>query len=185
MLLKSEAVIIEQSSERDKLNLPSLIISHHWPKFDQKTFQLITFNFYNQKLLEQKQKGKKSVFVLKNFPEISLICISNVKELLSQKNKRISSLSAAAAAAKSHQLYPTLCDPIDGSPPGSSVPGILQARILERVAISFSSSLSKKYLKCFPKVEAFHLSYILVTLAAMIKSINNQTSLSILLLYMY
>ena len=39
--------------------------------------------------------------------------------------------AAAAAAAKSFQLYPTLCDPIDGSPPGSSVPGILQARTLE------------------------------------------------------
>jgi len=46
--------------------------------------------------------------------------------------------AAAAAAAKSHQSCPTLCDPIDGSPPGSSVPGILQARILEWVDISFS-----------------------------------------------
>ena len=45
----------------------------------------------------------------------------------------------AAAAAKSLQPCPTLCDPIDGSPPASSVPGILQARILESVAISFSS----------------------------------------------
>ena len=45
---------------------------------------------------------------------------------------------SAAAAAKSLQLCPTLCDPIDGSPPGSPVPGILQARILEWVAISFS-----------------------------------------------
>ena len=43
-----------------------------------------------------------------------------------------------AAAAKSRQSCPTLCDPIDGSPPGSSVPGILQARTLEWVAISFS-----------------------------------------------
>ena len=42
--------------------------------------------------------------------------------------------AAAAAAAKSHQLWPTLCNPIDGSPPGSSIPGILQARILEWVA---------------------------------------------------
>ena len=42
---------------------------------------------------------------------------------------------AAAAAAKSLQSYPTLCDPIDGSPPGSPVPGILQARTLEWVAI--------------------------------------------------
>ena len=46
---------------------------------------------------------------------------------------------AAAAAAKSLQSCPTLCDPIDGSPPGSPVPGILQARKLERVAISFSN----------------------------------------------
>ena len=44
----------------------------------------------------------------------------------------------AAAAAKSHQSCPTLCDPIDGSPTGSSVPGILQARVLEWVAIAFS-----------------------------------------------
>ena len=46
---------------------------------------------------------------------------------------------AAAAAAKSLQLCLTLCNPIDGSPPGSFVHGILQARILEWVAISFSS----------------------------------------------
>ena len=45
-----------------------------------------------------------------------------------------------AAAAKSLQSCPTLCDPIDGSPPGSPVPGILQARTLEWVAISFSSA---------------------------------------------
>ena len=47
-------------------------------------------------------------------------------------------LLACAAAAKSLQSCPTLCDPIDGSPPGSPVPGILQARTLEWVAISFS-----------------------------------------------
>ena len=45
-----------------------------------------------------------------------------------------------AAAAKSCQSCPTLCDPIDGSPPGSPVPGILQARTLEWVAISFSNA---------------------------------------------
>ena len=45
-----------------------------------------------------------------------------------------------AAAAKSLQSCPTLCDPIDGSPPGSPVPGILQAGTLEWVAISFSSA---------------------------------------------
>ena len=45
-----------------------------------------------------------------------------------------------AAAAKSLQSCPTLCDPKDSSPPGTSVPGILQARVLEWVAISFSRS---------------------------------------------
>jgi len=47
---------------------------------------------------------------------------------------------AAAAAAKSLQSCPTLCDPLDGSPPGFPVPGILQARTLEWVAISFSNA---------------------------------------------
>ena len=46
----------------------------------------------------------------------------------------------SAAAAKSLQLCPTLCDPIDGSPPGSPIPGIPQARTLEWVAISFSDA---------------------------------------------
>ena len=46
----------------------------------------------------------------------------------------------AAAAAKSLQSCPTLCDPIEGSQPGSPVPGILQARTLEWVAISFSNA---------------------------------------------
>ena len=46
----------------------------------------------------------------------------------------------AAAAAKSLQSCPTLCDPIDGNPPGSPVPEILQARTLEWIAISFSNA---------------------------------------------
>ena len=48
--------------------------------------------------------------------------------------------AAVAAAARSLQLCPTLCDPIDGSPLGSPIPGILQARILEWVAIFFSNA---------------------------------------------
>ena len=51
---------------------------------------------------------------------------------------------AAAAAAKSLQSCPTLCDPIDGSPPGSPIPGILQARTLEWVAVSFSKRNYRK-----------------------------------------
>ena len=55
----------------------------------------------------------------------------------------ISIWAAAAAAAKLLQLCLTLCDPIDGSSPGSPVPGILQARTLEWVAIAFSEYLSR------------------------------------------
>ena len=54
--------------------------------------------------------------------------------------KRCSASLIIAAAAKSLHLCPTLCDPIDDSPPGFPVPGILQARTLERVAISFSNA---------------------------------------------
>ena len=70
---------------------------------------------------------------------------SNMEKLYTvSKNKTGSRLglrswTAATAAAKSLQSCPTLCDPIDGSPPGSPVPGILQARTLEWVAISFSN----------------------------------------------
>ena len=53
---------------------------------------------------------------------------------------KMTAAAAAAAAAKSLQSCPTLYDPIDGSPPGSAVPGILQARPLEWVAISFSNA---------------------------------------------
>jgi len=54
---------------------------------------------------------------------------------------------AAAAAAKSLQSCPTLCNPIDNSPPGSSIPGIFQARVLEWGAIAFSnpSAISSKF----------------------------------------
>ena len=55
-----------------------------------------------------------------------------------KRNKKTLS-QAAADAAKSLQSCPTLCDPIDGRPPGSPIPGILQARKLEWVAISFSN----------------------------------------------
>ena len=54
--------------------------------------------------------------------------------------KRLKLLTAAAAAAKSFQSCPTLCDPIEGGPPGSSVPGILQVQKVEWVAISFSNA---------------------------------------------
>ena len=63
--------------------------------------------------------------------------ISTQTILLGWINNKILQHTAAAAAAKSLQSCPTLCDPIDGSPPGSPVPGILQARTLEWGAIAF------------------------------------------------
>ena len=73
-------------------------------------------------------------------------------------------LDLAAAVAKSHQSRPTLCNPIDGSPPGSTIPGILQARTVEWVAISFSNawkwkvkmkSLNRVWLWVTPWTEAY------------------------------
>ena len=67
--------------------------------------------------------------------------------------------TSTSAAAKSLQSCPTLCDPIDGSPPGSPIPGILQARTLEWVAISFSSAWKWKV-----KVKTLSRVRLLVTL---------------------
>ena len=65
---------------------------------------------------------------------------SQGKMMLIKMHYFVTSLAVAAATAKSLQSCPILCDPIDGSPPGSPVPGILQARTLEWVDISFSNA---------------------------------------------
>ena len=62
------------------------------------------------------------------------------KKIQKEKDTVLHVHHAAAAAAKSLQSCPTLCDPIDGSPPGSAIPGIFQARTLEWVAVSFSNA---------------------------------------------
>ena len=72
---------------------------------------------------------------------------------------KITIYKAAAAAAKSLQSCPTLCDPVDGSPPGSPVPGILQARTLGWVAISFSNAWKWK-----AKVKSLSRVWLLATL---------------------
>ena len=59
----------------------------------------------------------------------------------------------AAAAAKLLQSWPTLCDPVDGSPPGSSIHGIFQARVLEWAAIAFSDAVGIKTYKTFLREE--------------------------------
>ena len=88
----------------------------------------ITTMEYNSSL--KKGQNMQYAATWMNFEDITLNAIQQ-----SQKD-----MSAAAAAAKSLQSCPTLCDPIDSSLPGSPVLGILQARTLEWVAISFSNA---------------------------------------------
>ena len=63
-----------------------------------------------------------------------------MSSILQLRKLRLREVAAAAAAAKLLQSCPTLCDPIEGSPPGSPIPGILQAITLDWVAISFSNA---------------------------------------------
>ena len=70
----------------------------------------------------------------------SVKCLSALRTGKTRNTGILYSVFPAAAAAKSLQSCPTLCNPIDGSPPGSLIPGILQARTPEWVAISFSNS---------------------------------------------
>ena len=70
----------------------------------------------------------------------ALLTINRENTLTTLEYKKANTAAAAAAAAESLQSCSTLCDPTDGSPPGSCVPGILQARTLEWAAISFSNA---------------------------------------------
>ena len=92
------------------------------------------------------------------------LCLKSSLFTLYKSFKWVIIVITAAAAAKSLQSCRTLCDPIDGSPPGSAIPGILQARTLEWVAISFSSgwkwkvkvkSLSRVWLFATPWTAAY------------------------------
>ena len=86
---------------------------------------------------EEKNKGENERYKHLN-AEFQRIARRAEKAFVSDQRKEIECLFAAAA--KLLQLCPTLCNPIDSSPPGSPVPGILQARTLEWVAISFSNA---------------------------------------------
>jgi len=75
--------------------------------------------------------------------------INRLEYYVSCSSYLIVAAAAAVAAAKSLQSCPTLCDPINGSPPGSPIPGILQARVLDWVAIAFSAYLLEPTLNIF------------------------------------
>ena len=89
-------------------------------------------------MIRRRRTGKTRHLKLKDETEVLLWFDSAHKFL--QKTESCKSAWTYVAAAKSLQSCPTLCDPIDGSPLGSPVPGILQARTLEWVAISFSNA---------------------------------------------
>ena len=72
--------------------------------------------------------------------DVPLSLCNDLEDQVTTKWTGMGEFNSAAAAAKSLQSWPTLCDPIDGSPPGSTIPGILQARTLEWVAIFFSNA---------------------------------------------
>ena len=91
-----------------------------------------------------KRKKKQFWYIMPAYVVFHKLLILSQTQFLIYKRHTISTFpdcfKAAAAAAKSLQLCQTLCDPIDGSPPGSAVPGILQTRTLEWVAVSFSNA---------------------------------------------
>ena len=88
------------------------------------------------------------------------------------------SFSPAAAAAKSLQSCPTLCDPTDGNPSGSAIPGILQARTLEWVAISFSTfspdSPLKQILSSFTSVVTQMIKYLPAMQETQVQSLGQE-----------
>ena len=91
-----------------------------------------------------------------NYSSLTLIAMCNLASVsgwFQSGNSNLQSIRAAAAAAKPLQSCPTLCDPVDCSPPGFSIHGILQARTLEWVAISFSNAWKWKV-----KVKSLRLS---------------------------
>ena len=111
---------------------------------------------YSKILVWTRNKWESRVIELRQAWESLWILGDPPLPLLSPRDISISSAAAAAAAAKSLQSCPTLCDPIDGSPPGSPIPGILQARTLEWIAISFSSAWKWKVkVKSLSRVRLF------------------------------
>ena len=133
----------------------------HWAKWrglGKKLYEVFEMIILSKKPLNQKRWSLKMTLGLTSVLRQVKLCCSNKQVKILLAHFRQSSFllctqdrpswlcsvcplnSAAAAAAKSLQSCPTLCNPIDGSPPGSPFPGILQARTLEWVAISFSNA---------------------------------------------
>ena len=109
---------------------------------NQYIYILVEWHVIWKIILHQLTKVEKSILCAHPFGNKSILWSPNSMYILHMIHKIYMYLQDihAAATAKSLQLCPTLCDPIDGSPSGSPVPGILQARTLEWVAISFCNA---------------------------------------------
>ena len=106
----------------------SIKLIHHINKLKDKNHMIISVN------------AEKAFDKIQNPFMIKTLQKPGIEEIYLNIIKAIYDKPTAAATAKSLQLCPPLCNPIDGSPPGSPIPGILQARTLEWVAISFSNA---------------------------------------------
>ena len=111
-----------------------IYVTGHWKPSTNSLSQASAQHVQNQKLLPT---NTNSTLLLCHLSQCYLILTNGTTT--SHSNKTCNA-PAFLCYAKSLQLCPTLCDPIDGSPPGSPIPGILQARTLEWVAISFSNA---------------------------------------------
>ena len=104
-------------------------------------FYLLTLSIKVSMHLASIQTDKHESFFPKQIQLYKYLCTFSIsKKGIRFRRIKNRSFPLAAAAAKSHQSCPTLCNPRESSPPGSPVPGILQARTLEWVAISFSNA---------------------------------------------
>ena len=99
-----------------------------------------TTNINSHPLSDLLSQKTKVIFGLATVVNVSILAVEHISSSQNFLLKYELGFSTAAAAAKSLQSCLTLCDPIDDSPPGSPIPGILQARTLEWVAISFSNA---------------------------------------------
>ena len=115
-------------------------IIHSFIYLTESPYILISTSYQGSTIASMLCLDDASILTRKaNFKNTNTI-INDYNFRLMSKNFSSQSAAATAAAAKSLQSCLTLCNPIEGSPPGSSVPGILQARTLEWVAISFSNA---------------------------------------------
>ena len=135
-------------------NWKILEVWQHWVSVSLKLWKASMDKFYKivhsctlwssistPKMVPRSQCAKKYRWHVKSVPNSSLhVDREWINKLGSTALKRMIYCYASAAAAKPLQSCLTLCDPIDGSPPGSSAPGILQARTLDWVDISFSNA---------------------------------------------